>query len=211
MNRVLFAGKKFTLALYTALSLLQVNTIGNFVTRWAFHWQSNKGKILMLTSINTTITLGTEFISRSSLKTSPIGGSEYGFVVGDGVWYNNINKQSLINVWMTFFASLLGAPVYFFSKGIHRFLFFVGFGVFNSFLSQNLISFLRTSFFGFSMKRIFFDFCYNGTLKFFMFEYFRKPIKRNHGWAKLAFYRGKQDILTSFFKTTILNLFRFKG
>lgn len=211
MASVIAAGKKVWIALYTVLTLAQVSVLGQFVTKWADHWVSNRSKIITLTSINTGITFTTEFISRTVLSVNHSGDNGYKFVVGKGPWYKNINRQSLINIWMTFFASLIGAPVYFFRRRSYRFMFFVGFGTFNSLLSQSVISLMREGFLQIAIKRLSFDFFYNGTVKYILFEFFRKPIKNNGNFFKLAFLRGKQDLLTSFFKTGLLNYFKFKG
>ncbi len=205
------ASKKLAIWSYTFLTFLQVSPVGGAVAKWAHYWGANSSKIITLTTINTTMTFGTEFISRSILSNSLTKNKEYKFIVGEGSWYNNINRQSLINIWMTFFASLLGAPVYFFRRRSTRFLFFVSFGVFNSALSQGLLSFLREGFLLISAKRLLFDFFYNGSLKFFMFEFYRKPIKHKTKFLSLYWVRGKQDVLTGIFKNLILNLLRFKG
>jgi len=211
MSMVAAAGKKLAIWSYTLLTFLQVGAVGGAVAKWANYWSANSSKIITLTTINTTMTFGTEFISRSLLSNSLTKNREYQFIVGDGAWYNNINRQSLISIWMTFFASLLGAPVYFFKRRHARFLFFVSFGVFNSALSQGLLSVLREGILMISASRLLFDFCYNGTLKFFMFEFYRKPIKLKTNFFGLYWVRAKQDVLTGTFKTLILNLLRFKG
>lgn len=205
------AGKKLAVWSYTLLTIIGVSPVGGAIAKWAHYWGANSSKIITLTTINTTMTFGTEFVSRSILSNSLTTSDEYKFIVGDGVWYNNINRQSLINIWMTFFASLLGAPVYFFRRRHARFLFFVCFGVFNSALSQGLLSVLREGFLMISARRLLFDFCYNGSLKFFMFEFYRKPIKLKTNFFGLYWVRGKQDILTGIFKNLVLNLLRFKG
>jgi len=211
MSNLILAGKRLALLTFSTVSLLQISAVGTFFLKWAHHWNSNSAKIITLTTINTTMTFGSEFISRTVLSKSLTNGKEYQFIVGNGAWYRNINRQPLINIWMTFFASLLGAPVYFFGRRRDRYLFFIGFGVFNSALSQGLLSFLKDGFVFIAAKRLFFDFIYNGTLKFAMFEFYRKPIKYKNGFFKLYFIRGKQDVLTAFIKNLFLNLLRFKG
>lgn len=212
MSQIAAAGKKLAIWSYTLLSLVQVSAVGGAMAKWAHHWAANSSKIITLTTINTTMTFGSEFVSRSILSNSLTKDKEYRFIVSDnGAWYNNINRQSLINIWMTFFASLLGAPVYFFRRRHTRFLFFVGFGVFNSALSQGLLSVLREGILLISAKRLLFDFFYNGSLKFFMFEFYRRPIKNHNNFFKLYWVRGKQDVITSTLKNLILNLLRFKG
>jgi hypothetical protein len=211
MLSIAAAGKKLALWSFTMISLIQVSSIGGAAAKWAHYWGANSSKIITLTTINTTMTFGTEFVSRSILSRSLTKDKSYRFIVGEGRWYNNINRQSLINIWMTFFASLLGAPVYFFRRRHARFAFFVGFGVFNSALSQGLLGVLREGVILISAKRLLFDFFYNGSLKFFMFEFYRKPIKAKTKFFSLYWVRGKQDLLTGVFKNLILNLLRFKG
>lgn len=211
MSQIAAAGKRLAIWSYTLLTFLQVGAVGGAVAKWAHYWGANSSKIITLTTINTTMTFGTEFVTRSILSSSLTTDKSYQFIVGEGTWYNNINRQSLINIWMTFFASLLGAPVYFFRRRSTRFLFFISFGVFNSALSQGLLSVLREGVLLISAKRLLFDFCYNGSLKFFMFEFYRKPIKLKTNFFSLYWVRGKQDVLTGLFKNLILNLLRFKG
>jgi len=211
MASVIAGCKKVWITFYTALSLLQLSPVGTMVVSWAQHWGQNRQKIITLTLINTSITLGTEFVSRSVLASGLETGDEYKFLVKNDKWYKSINKQSLINVWMTFFASLIAAPVYFFRKRKNRFLFFVIFGTLNSFVSQGIISFLREGVLMVMGRRLVFDLFYNGSIKYILFEFFRRPIKGNSNIFKLTFLRGKQDLLTSFFKTSLLNLMRFKG
>jgi len=211
MTTMIAAGKRMWLTLYAAACLIQFSAVGQLMQSWAGHWAENKEKILLLTAINTTITFSTEFVSRTALSKRIKDSEGFSFLVGNGSFWKTINRQSLINVWMTFFASLIAAPVYFFRKRLNRFLFFIGFGVFNSFLSQGIISFLRDGFLYVAGTRILFDLVYNGSVKYFFFEFFRRPIKVNSNIVKLTYIRGKQDLLTSFFKTTILNLLRLKG
>lgn len=210
MTSMIAAGKRMWITLYVAASLFQFSAVGLWFQSWVSHWSENKEKILVLTAINTSITFSSEFVSRTLLAPK-FNDADLSFVVGEGSFWKRINRQSLINVWMTFFASLIAAPVYFFRKRVNRFLFFIGFGVFNSFICQGIISVLRDGFIYVAGTRILFDLAYNGSIKYFFFEFFRKPINGNTNIVKLTFLRGKQDLLTSFFKTAILNLLRLKG
>lgn len=213
MSRIMALGKRASLFAFTTLSLLNFSALGTFVGKWGHYWSANSGKIVMLTFVNTGITTGTEFVSRSILSKGVHKQNHFKFITSnEGPWYRHINQQSLINIWMTFFASLLGAPVYFFRKRWNRFAFFVGFGTFNSFLSQGLLSMSGiTTAYIISYQRLLFDFLYNGSIKFCMFEFFRKPIAAHCSIFKLTYLRGKQDLITSFMKNIILNILGFRG
>lgn len=191
----------------------QIESAGNVVGLFFKYWSANSRKILMLTFVNVVITCFTEVVSRTVLVNTITQGSQYGFFVGDGAWYNIINQQSLINITMTFFVSLFGGVIFFIKHRSNRFLFFILFGGWNSFMSQYILMNISAGAIAISGTRLLFDFFYNMTLKFFMFEFYRKPIvqtnTRNVG--KLFFLRGKQDLVTSFLKNFALNILRLKG
>src|SRR3989338_4661820 len=98
------------------------------------------------------------------------GQEEHGFLIQSETGETRIHSQSLINIFMTLFASLLGGPVYFLRRTSHRFLFFIAFGTFNSILSQSLVTIFRDGVVMLASTRLLFDFFYNGSVKFLLFE-----------------------------------------
>lgn len=183
------------------------------VVKWSKYWWTNRSAIVLLTTVNTTLTGVNEYIIRTSTTKLVHKNEDYGFVLKDSVtgqWH--IHQHSLINILMTLFASLLGGPVHFFKKRWTRYTFFLGFGLFNSFLSQSL-SFLIIGSVGTAMfSRLMFDFVYMGTIKFGMFELGRPFIlKLRRRFIGLGFIRVVQDFLTSMLRVGMLNYFGFKG
>ena len=197
------------LALSLALQMSQ--PVFNSVQSWSNYWVSNRSAIVLFTAVNTTITTLSEAGTRE-LWPLLTGQEEHGFFVTNDNGDTRVHAQSLISIFMTFFASLLGGPVYFIRGGRYRFLFFLGFGTVNSLLSQGLVSFFRDGFVHIAAKRFYFDFLYNGTVKFFLFETSRKPIlKRQRSLTGVATVRTCQDFATTSFRVVILNLIGLKG
>ncbi len=115
---------------------------------------------------------------------------------------------------MTCIASLLGGPVYFFKRPRNRWLFFMGFGVFNSIFAQSILGVARGLPLFVDPKRVLFDLVYSGTLKFMMFEVGRGTIVRlRHvkSIARVGIVRVTQDFMMSMLRVTLLNILRFKG
>jgi hypothetical protein len=181
------------------------------VIAWAEHWAENRSSILMLTAANTAITAASEAAARTVWPLIT-GEKEHGFLVGHETGETRVNSQSMISIIMTLFASLIGGPVYFLRKRGHRFLFFAGFGVVNSILSQSLVSFARDGMILLIVGRLWFDLVYNGSFKFVLFEMTRRHIlKRRKCFISVASIRGTQDILTTCFRVAMLNLIGLKG
>jgi hypothetical protein len=213
MSAILSASKRFISIFYILSSIVLIPMRNPVVSSWASYWMANNSKIITLTFINTAITTGSEIVSRELLSNTVTKDEGYGFFVRDNAGIANINKHSLLNILMTFFASLLAGPIFFIKRRSDRFIFFALFGSFNSIMAQLLLIQITGGVFVFSTARLLFDFVYNITFKFTMFEWFRKPIvsTKSSKVFKLFFIRGKQDILTTLFKNTILNIFRFRG
>jgi len=212
LSTVVVVGKRLWIAIQLSISLVQGAGVPAVVVKWGQTWWAHRARIVLLTGVNVGITSGTEFVSRTFAQ--PIMGKDqsFGFIIRDSLGRRSINRQSLINIWMTLFASLLGGPVYFLGRRWHRFLFFVGFGTMNSAVSQCLSYWMRDGLLFIASRRILFDIAYNGTIKFFMFEFFRKSIINSKSrLTKIVGFRVKQDFLTTFFKVTMLNLFGFRG
>ncbi len=208
------ASKRASLMLVALLNLAQVNVLTHAVSRWADYWAVNRSSIFVFTVINTTITTGSEFFSRSiapSLSENPEANR---FIVRDENGHRHIHHQSLVSIFMTFFASLLGGPVFFFLRRKQRFIFFVSFGVFNSLLSQALSCVASRAMPDIVVHRLMFDIIYNGTFKFFMFEVGRRPIlnlRKNRSVARVGMLRISQDFLSTYFRVILLNFLKFRG
>jgi hypothetical protein len=203
-------GRYWTMLLMSvALQLSQ--PVSSSVLSWSNYWWSNRSAIVLFTAVNTTITTVSEAGTRE-LWPLLTGQQEHGFFVSNEQGATRIHTQSLISIIMTFFASLLGGPVYFIRSGRYRFLFFLGFGTCNSLLSQGVVSFFRDGVMHFAAKRFYFDFLYNGTLKFILFETSRRPIlKRRRSFVGVATVRSVQDFFTTAFRVIMLNLIGLKG
>ena len=170
-------------------------------------WWLNKKRILTLAVVNTALTIFNEAVFRT-ISTSP--GSEYAFLVQSASGLS-IHRQSLINICMTIFASLFAGPVYFLATMRSRFLFFVSFGVFNSFVSQGVTSMFLGGNTPLIWQRLTFDLFYNGSFKFLIFELGRDKLA--HAKTKLRWIgslRLGQDFLLAAIKISILNFFHFK-
>lgn len=182
--------------------------------RWAAQWWSNRQAIVAMTTVNTGITAGMEYLARTTL--APLfhkeGDKTYSFIVHDSMGNSAVNRQSLINIFMTLFASLVGGPVYFFLKTRHRYLFFFSFGFANALFGQAASSVIRDGIMNVIAGRLLFDLAYNGSVKYFMFEWMRKPIvKAKTHLGRLMFFRISQDFLSTMIRVVALNLLGFRG
>ncbi len=177
----------------------------SFFLHWFESWQLNKSKILKLTVINALITLFSEVVCRGLLSATFFSEAKYQFLVDAMGGGYMINKQSLINILMTIMASLLAGPVYFFKSKTQRFIFFIVFGAFNSLQAQYLANLVTSARTVFDATRFMFDLGYTAVVKFPIFELFRKPIVDENKILPLFRERGKQDIMTTFIKTSVLN------
>jgi len=210
-------GRRLWIAVYTLVMTAQgvgfeAASVG--MVRWANQWWLNRQSIVMLTAVNTTLTTGMEFVSRSIAEQwhPAEERNDYAFIVAEPDGSQSINRQSIVNIWMTFFASLLGGPVYFFRRRLHRFWFFIGFGCANSYMSQLAGHYVRDGLLAIATSRLLFDIIYNGTFKFMMFEWLRRPIvAAQTNFLRIGSFRVLQDLLTTLFRVVVLNVLGFKG
>lgn len=202
--------KRLTALIYVIYSLTPAMPVGTFFVRWSQHWVQNQSTILKLTAINTSITFSTEVVTRTVLSRGRFNQKHFKFFAGQGNFFQRINRQSLINIFMTLLASLMGAPVYFFKRRRFRFTFFLSFGVFLSVFAQGLVGLIKDGSLALHINRLLFDISYCATLKFTLFEFFRRPILKAK-FLRMFYLRGKQDILTSFIRNFLLNLFNLRG
>ena len=194
-------GKRVFLFVSLALGVVQ----GRWATHFATHWWENRQSIVLLTAINTSITAASEFTARSVLR-----GERFFPSVPRGSF--RIHKQSLINIFLTFFASLFGGPVFFFRTPLARFAFFSLFGLLNSFVAQSVISLLGGMSSTLSRSRLIFDLVYGSTIKFLVFEWGRRfVLQMRHCAVQLTSFRVTQDFLSTLLRVAFLNLLGFKG
>jgi len=212
MSGIVASGRRIFIFAYTSLLLSHGTPIRVGILAWSSTWWINRTPIVMLTVINTSITTSMEVVTRSVSAPLTASADDYHFLVKDGLGRTTINRQSLINIWMTFFASLLGGPVYFFSRRWSRFAFFVGFGAFNSVLGGAMSSLIRDGAIALFPKRILFDLVYCGTFKFMTFELMRSPILAvRSSPVSVGALRIGQDFCNTLFRVIILNALKFKG
>jgi len=212
MNSIVASGRRLFVFAYTSLLLTQGTPIRAGMSAWSACWWANRSPIITLTVINTAITTTMEVVTRS--VSAPLTNSEedYHFLVKDSAGNTTINRQSLINIWMTFFASLLGGPVYFFKRRWSRFAFFVSFGACNSVLGGMMSSLIRDGTFAVFPRRVVFDLVYCGTIKFMTFEFMRSPIMAARASpVGMAALRVGQDFVNTLIRVMILNALRFRG
>mgnify|MGYP007063413163 CR=1 FL=1 len=211
MTKTLCAIRHLSFTIYAQLFLLIASPSLQKIHSFASHWNNHKTKIIKLSLINTSITTVSEFISRSVLVKSFFGGQKKPFIKKGNFSFVNINRQSLINILMTLFASLIAGPIFFFKSRKNRFLFFLSFGIFNSMLGQIGASLITFGPILIEQKRLMFDLIYLSSFKFVLFEFFRPAIILKDSASLLFLERGKQDFITTFFKTSILNLLGLKN
>lgn len=189
-----------------------VAIISNPVVSWAESWWLNRSSIVAFAATNTVITATSEIVSRTIFAPVSNDPGRQGFLVRDPMGGMRINLQSQISILMTIFASLIGGPVYFFHRRWHRFLFFTAFGTANSIFAQHITGLATLGVPLFSGPRTFFDFFYNGSLKFIMFELSRQSILRFRTKIfRVGSIRVVQDFLTTFFKVVLLGALGLKG
>lgn len=204
-------GRRLLLYFYTVVSMSSTAIIINPASAWMQYWSANRVSILMFTVVNTAVTTASEVTSRT-IYPAMTGQEHQGFFVQSQPGQKKIHQQSLVSIFMTLFASLLGGPVYFMKRRKSRFLFFILFGTFNSLISQGLSSFLRDGIVAVFLARLAFDFFYNGSLKFLLFEYTRPVLLRfRNSYMKVGAVRVTQDFLTTFLRVVMLNLIGLRG
>jgi hypothetical protein len=212
MTTLVTYGRRLFLYTYTSLVLSQGTPIRSAMVAWSSCWMANRSAIVMLTAVNTSITIGMEVVTRSVSAPLTAQSEDYHFLVKDKSGLTTINRQSLINIWMTFFASLLGGPVYFFTSRWSRFFFFAGFGAFNSFMGGCISSLIRDGILAILPRRILFDLIYSGTFKFISFEVMRSPILlRRSRPFRVGLLRVGQDFVNTLIRVIVLNVLGFKG
>ena len=211
MDVVVARGQRLLLLFYTFVSLTSTTVLVNPASAWIRYWAANRVSILMFTAVNTAVTTASEIGSRT-IYPAITGHEQQTFIVTDSTGHQKVHQQSLVSIFMTLIASLLGGPVYFIKKRRSRFLFFILFGTFNSFVSQGLSSVLRDGVITVIFARLAYDFFYNGTVKFYLFEYTRPALLRfRNSYAKIGAIRVTQDFLTTFFRVAMLSLIGLKG
>lgn len=181
------------------------------IFKWANYWTTHRTSIIFLALINTSITTASELGSRTVVSIVS-GAVNEGFFVKTKGGLQRVHRQSIINIVMTLIASLLGGPVYFIGSRFNRFIFFISFGVFNSLLAQSMSSFVVEGVLLVMGRRLMFDFWYNASIKFLLFEYVR-PFLLRHRTApvKVIGFRMGQDFVTTSIRVAILNILRLSG
>jgi hypothetical protein len=213
VHAVFAAGRKLRLAVATLLAL-QAFAPGAWLAQWGSVWMQNRSRILTLSAINVGITTVSEAASRSMAVA--IAGSDArpdtAFFVSERPGLRAINRQSLINILMTLFASLAAAPAMFLVRRRHRFLFFLGFGLMSSYVSQIVAALFLKAPLVHLGRRLLFDFGYLVAVKFLAFELFRGGlVHRDRRFFRLVLSRAQQDGVTTFLRVSLLNLLGFRG
>lgn len=209
MTRILVLGRHFSATILGCIALLQSSSAGIVATKWAGYWMTHRVNIVQMTLVNTVLTTTNEIVSRS-ISSKISSQSNNGFIVKES-GRSGINRQSLINIWMTILASLLGGPVFFIRNIRKRFAFFVGFGVVSSAAAQYFAYLFRGGEI-ISTARLFFDLGYLVTVKFTMFELGRRAfIFTKYRLKQMSAIRVAQDFGSTFCRVLLLNLFGFKG
>jgi hypothetical protein len=179
--------------------------------KWLECWTTNRSTILFLALINTSLTTGSEIASRSVIAAISQRHQD-GFLVKTATGRERIHRQSAINIVMTLLATLLGGPIYFITRRLHRFIFFITFGIFNSVLAQSFTSIFIEGLFLIVGRRLFFDFAYNASIKFLLFEFVRPYLLKHRQSAfKVTLLRVSQDFITTSFRVVILNILKLSG
>lgn len=211
MDQVLLQGRRLFVTLYTLLSIGGYRYIVSPQITWINHWWENRSSIVMFAAVNTSITTLSEMGSRL-ITVSVTHQKDQGFFITDERGERHIHRQSVINIFMTLVASLLGGPVYFLVTRRKRFMFFIAFGAFNSLLSQSLSFILRGEAVRWMSKRLLFDLAYNASIKYHMFEFMRPVLLRYRGHiGKVWIIRVTQDFLTTLARVLVLGLLGLKG
>lgn len=179
--------------------------------KWLEFWNSHRSTIIFLAVVNTTLTTASEFGSRTIIS-SASHRQQDGFLIQTMDGSTRVHRQSLINIVMTLIATLIGGPVYFIGSRWNRFVFFITFGVFNSILSQGLSSIFLEGIPLIIGRRLAFDFTYNATVKFVLFEFVRPfLVAHRQSPIKVTFFRVGQDFLTTCIRVLILNILKLSG
>lgn len=211
MAQVFAQGRRLFSIFFTIFVVRVFPVVTTPMVRWCGYWATHRSMILSLTVVNTAITTASEVGSRT-IVASVTGAKESAFVVKTPDGAQRVHRQSLINILMTILASLLGGPIYFISSRHQRFLFFISFGIFNSVLAQSLSSIFIDGFLLIVGRRLIFDFCYNASIKFVLFEYVRPYLLKHRASPTLILgFRITQDFMTTCIRVIILNILKLSG
>ncbi len=207
-----FAQGRRIVSIFFTILIVRIGPVVTLpVVKWFDYWSAHRSMIVSLTIVNTLITTTSEVGSRTIIS-NVTGAKENGFIVKAPDGSQRVHRQSLINILMTVLASLLGGPIYFISRRHHRFFFFISFGIFNSILAQSMSSIFIDGFLLIVQRRLFFDFVYNASIKFLLFEYVRPHLLKHRASPGLILgFRITQDFLTTSMRVIILNILRLSG
>lgn len=175
---------------------------------WHSIWKRHYPTVIKLITINVFLTFIFEFIGRSLWSLVLFKSQSYHFLVAGqgGSWA--INQQSLINIWMSFFATAIGVPSFYLSSCRKRFKTFILVGIIVSLLGQTFAHFTSQQSFIISWKRLFFDLGYLCSVKYLTYEIFRSAlICPKTTTFKMGRLRLLQKLLTNTIKILLLNLF----
>jgi hypothetical protein len=204
-------GRRLAIIIYQILWLRIWPLVTGPALKWYQYWTTHRASIIFLAAINTSITTASELGSRTIVSVVS-GAVNEGFVVKTKDGVERVHRQSLINIVMTLLASLLGGPVYFITSKLNRFVFFISFGVFNSVLAQTMSSLVIDGVLLIIGRRLLFDFWYNASVKFLLFEYVRPFLLRHRSAPmKVIGFRIGQDFITTCVRVVILNILKLSG
>jgi hypothetical protein len=179
--------------------------------KWLDCWKLHRSTILFLALVNTSLTTVSEISSRTVISILSESHNE-AFIVKSSDGRERVHRQSLINIVMTLIASLLGGPVFFITSRLNRFVFFISFGTINSLLSQALSTYVMEGVALVLMRRLVFDFAYNASVKFILFEFVRPFLLRHRDSAsKVLAFRVGQDFMTTSLRVLILKILKLSG
>lgn len=211
MAQVLAQGRRIVSIFFTIFIVRICPVVTMPVIKWFDYWTTHRTMIVSLTIVNTAITTASEVGSRTIIS-ALTGAKESRFIVNAPDGSKRVHRQSIINILMTILASLLGGPIYFITRRHHRFLFFISFGVFNSILAQSMSSIFIDGLLLIVRRRLVFDFFYNATIKFILFEYVRPYLLKHRASPSLILsFRITQDFMTTIFRVIILNILKLSG
>jgi hypothetical protein len=211
LAQVFAQGRRFFILVYQTLGLRIYPLISVPALKWIHYWNTHRTSIIFLAAINTSITTASEIGSRTVVSVVS-GTTNEGFIVKTPEGNQRVHRQSLVNIFMTLLASLLGGPVYFITRRRHRFIFFISFGVVNSFLAQSVSTLVVEGVVLVIGRRMMFDFWYNASFKFLLFEYVRPYLLQHKASPfKIIGFRVGQDFFTTCIRVVILNVLRLSG
>jgi hypothetical protein len=191
---------------------LEVPSVWFPFVSWARIWKIHYTSLLSLIAVNTVITAFNEFASRSLQSIFMNDANlQISFFVTQGSSYA-VNRQSTVSIVTTLVTSTFGGVVFFINRRFARFLFFLIFGCFASFVGQIFGHLVRDQVLSFSISRFWFDLSYLVTIKYTIFEFGRGAIRSSFGKPiALGWFRFTQDFLTTALRVLALNILGFKG